>query len=385
MRSGGLRRAVMGLALSAVHAAPGVSDGGRRLPVKHDAHGTDDGDRSAARCAHRGGACVDGGDGVRGYSGPEWLMPTERQQARLERFNGSGFATAVDERGELFIRQFPVETRYFASRPHHLPPCVDRAQPIPRPAARCRDGAEAKHHCALAPGGACVVWSVGSNGQTCFEEEWHAQAPGCEIHVFDPTLSAPARRRLDKLERDGVLRFHAIGLSSRALQRRDAPTAPTPRRSPSHAAGRAPFAPSTRAATLGEMMRALNTSWIDYLKIDCESCEFGAITRFLDEAGGPGEGAPIPVTQLQMEVHVPGSGLAQARAWAAHGIGHTDPTSRRYRGYNVKALRMLSRLLEHGFVVFHIALGGAHRFQCCGAEYTLLNTRAPAQRLQPSA
>ena len=37
---------------------------------------------------------------------------------------------------------------------------------------------------------------------------------------------------------------------------------------------------------------------------------------------------------------------------------------------------MLSKLLSFGFVVFHIELGGAHPFKCCGAEVTLVNTRA---------
>ena len=41
-------------------------------------------------------------------------------------------------------------------------------------------------------------------------------------------------------------------------------------------------------------------------------CSAPRHSQFLDEAGGLGARAPIPVTQLQMEVHVPGRGLAQA-------------------------------------------------------------------------
>ena len=205
------------------------------------------------------------------------------------------------------------------------------------------------------------MWSVGSNGQTCFEEEWHALAPLCKVHVFDPTLSARARDKLGRLQRNGMLRLHSIGLSSKAgkgiLQ--------------------AGLTRRAESLTLLQMMRHTNTTWIDYLKTDCEGCEFAAVAQFLDEMRlMRAEGRTVPVTQLQMEVHVPGRSLAHTRAWAANGINHTNPIWPRYARTNRRALDMLSKLLSFGFVVFHIELGGAHPFKCCGAEVTLVNTRA---------
>jgi len=132
--------------------------------------------------------------------------------------------------------------------------------------------------------------------------------------------------------------------------------------------------------SLAQMMARFNTSWLDYLKIDCESCEFAALAQFLDEATAGG--GTVPVTQIQMEVHVPGRSLAKTRAWAKYGINHTSPMWPELGPRaNAQALRLLAQLLDLGFVVFHIGLGGAHRFQCCGAEYSLINTRAPAERL----
>ena len=295
---------------------------------------------------------------MNGYSGPSWLHPSAEQQAQLERYNGSGFSSEI--RGDLFFRQFPVEQRFFSTRRHEAFRCVERASALPRPSSTCRDGAEKKFHCRLhAEGRPCSMWSIGSNGQTCFEEDWHSQMPSCVIRVFDPTLRKSAQDKLQRLQSEGVLQFHPVGLSARRG---------TGVVKGGVAQGRA------ETLTLFEMMAHWNTSWIDYLKIDCESCEFKAVMQFLDQAAS--ERGVVPVTQLQMEVHLPGRGLSHTRAWAKHGINHTDPVWPKYRKFNKLALQMFSKLLQSGFVVFHIELGGAHPFQCCGAEYSLVNTRA---------
>ena len=200
-----------------------------------------------------------------GYSGEPWLMPTEMQQAELERWNGTGFATAVRGK-DLFFREFPIERRFFSALPRSLQ-CVQNARAIPHAGSECSDGAERKHHCGNLRQEHCAMWSVGSNGQTCFEEEWHALAPLCKVHVFDPTLSARARDKLGRLQRNGMLRLHSIGLSSKAgkgiLQ--------------------AGLTRRAESLTLLQMMRHTNTTWIDYLKTDCEGCEFAAVAQFLDE------------------------------------------------------------------------------------------------------
>ena len=152
------------------------------------------------------------------YSGPEWLVPDAAQQARLERYLGgtagarSRFATGFVESGDLHFRQFPVERRFFTAEAA-MPRC-SHVQQIPRADASCADGAEAKFFCgsvATLAGPRCEMWSIGSNGQSCFEEEWHALVPTCRVRVYDPTLRPAARAHMEQLQRKGVLEFHPIG------------------------------------------------------------------------------------------------------------------------------------------------------------------------------
>jgi hypothetical protein len=51
-----------------------------------------------------------------------------------------------------------------------------------------------------------------SNGDTGFEEDVLERAPHCQVHIFDPTLSAAARAKVDALE--GVA-FHGYGLGGK--------------------------------------------------------------------------------------------------------------------------------------------------------------------------
>ena len=102
--------------------------------------------------------------------------------------------------------------------------------------------------------GRCQVWSIGSAGETCMEEVVHAHAPGCTIHVFDPTVSAD-EPHIANLVKRGVIQFHPWGLGAR-----------DEKKSFTHYGKRA-----SRKATslrLVSMMEKLGVDWIDYLKID---------------------------------------------------------------------------------------------------------------------
>ena len=116
-----------------------------------------------------------------------------------------------------FTRRFPVEKRYLAETPS-LAPCLKQTYQLPPPSLLVKNECEPKFSCGSARAFAertagCAVWSIGSAGETCFEEYLHAQAPNCRIDVFDPTLTPRGRERLGGLKQRGVLDFHDIGLA----------------------------------------------------------------------------------------------------------------------------------------------------------------------------
>ena len=74
----------------------------------------------------------------------------------------------------------------------------------------------------------------------------------------------------------------------------------------------------------------------------------------------------------------------QVREYAAHGINRSDPGSDQWRGHglNGRALELLAKLEDAGFLPFHIdLLHGPPK--CCHAEMTFFNTRAP-ERAMPA-
>lgn len=46
-----------------------------------------------------------------------------------------------------------------------------------------------------------------------------------------------------------------------------------------------------------------------------------------------------------------------------------------------QARELLAALQRHGFVPYHIDMGGPDIHTCCGAEYSLYNMRVPKERL----
>ena len=185
-----------------------------------------------------------------------------------------------------YTRRFPVEARYWTG-PHAVAPCLSHTYQLPA-ASSSREICEPKYACGstkafAALGGDCVIWSIGSAGETCFEEYMHQQVPQCGIHVFDPTLSTGGWQRLQALARRGVLQMHEFGLAdertfngtstfrdyriksmSDRIRMRYCGTEqahdPVQRKKMGCL--------SANMLTLAEMYKALRVSWVDYLKID---------------------------------------------------------------------------------------------------------------------
>ena len=131
----------------------------------------------------------------------------------------------------------------------------------------------------------CVVYSFGSNGDTEFEEAVLATTQ-CEVHVFDPTLSVEALAKLRKLPK---IQFHPIGLGPKNQQIQmndDLMTMGTRRVQPMN------------MHTLPTIMRTLNHTWIDVLKIDIEGFEYSVLQKLMKTSK-----TWLPVTQLLVEFH----------------------------------------------------------------------------------
>ena len=141
-----------------------------------------------------------------------WSLELSRFQPTHLRRNASKM--------DIYHRHAPPEPNFFAQLPH-LPNCPVIAQRIPPPGRQCDH--EPKFSCGQiarrpdpSKGPPCHVWSIGSAGETCFEEFVHESAPHCEIHSFDPTLSVAAERHMQQLAAAKVLHYHQLGLSDRA-------------------------------------------------------------------------------------------------------------------------------------------------------------------------
>ena len=106
----------------------------------------------------------------------------------------------------------------------------------------------------------CVVYSIGSNGDFSFEEAVHAVAPACEIHTMDP---APPSDAVPEF-----LTYHE-GRFGEAL-------------------------------TLRTFMSQLGHTNVTLVKMDCEGCEFGALSL----SAMPSEGSAIQ--QILFEIHFSG-------------------------------------------------------------------------------
>ena len=116
----------------------------------------------------------------------------------------------------------------------------------------------------------CVVYSVGSNADSLFEDHVRRTSPSCEIHIFDPNSSPPP-----KFEEKGYV-FHKLGLCSSATK----------------AQAQVP------CETIRGIMRQLNHTHVDIFKADVEGEEFSLL------ATEPWSQHALHIGQLQLEVHL---------------------------------------------------------------------------------
>lgn len=143
-------------------------------------------------------------------------------------------------------------------------------------------------------GSSCVVYSIGINHDFSFDEEAQRET-GCEVHSFDPSMGWGDRRRGDRSW------FWNVGVSDKDEDRNSK---------------------GWRMRTLGSMMRGLNHTRIDVLKMDVEGYEWDSLSQAMKD------GTLSRVDRLMVEIHF----------WSPR---HDIETHHRWR-------RVLSSLREHG-------------------------------------
>ena len=122
-----------------------------------------------------------------------------------------------------------------------------------------------------------------------------------------------------------------------------------------------------------------------------EGCEFHALPAFMRDAKRIW--GHVPVTQIQLEIHVSpraGGNFKYSRqlvkSYGEHGLRKVMRNDKEWNNpqsvkEDRKARALLSSLLEHGFVPFHVHFTEGPTL-CCATEYSLINMFAPATRLR---
>ena len=147
----------------------------------------------------------------------------------------------------------------------------------------------------------CIVYSAGSGGSAQFERSVLALT-ACEVHIFDPTAKAG-----DTPDNQKRLHFHAIGFGAR--------DGSSQLKNGLH--GR------FELARLDTIMRRLNHTFLDILKMDIEGFEGDMV----DQLAKMGRAAPVPIGQLLIEVHanrMPGGPRSNARAKLFRSLQNSD-------------------------------------------------------------
>lgn len=121
----------------------------------------------------------------------------------------------------------------------------------------------------------CLVYSVGSNLDTSFEQAVRARTQ-CEIHTFDPTIDV---RALAAVSAQYNFKVHAVGLGEVAK----------------------PFAKG-EVKPLSSIMQELGHTnrTLTILKVDCEECEYAAFKSIFDDCAA----GKVRIGQLQIELHI---------------------------------------------------------------------------------
>lgn len=130
----------------------------------------------------------------------------------------------------------------------------------------------------------CVVYSMGSNFNTHFEQRMRALSKGtCEIHIFDPTI-APANNSAFTTEWN----FHPWGLANESgIVSLNGPGVKADDK--------------FQVFTLQDIMSQLSHKYVDILKVDIEEAEWSFVPSL--------NWSQAPVGQLLLEIHDPKGSL----------------------------------------------------------------------------
>lgn len=191
----------------------------------------------------------------------------DKAQAEREKLPASAFTIAVTDLGDL------RRIWDFYTPDYNCPLMKERI-------GRLGDGG--KWLCgvrALLEDRPCLVYSLGSAGDTSFERDI-LNRTSCQVHTFDPTLSADTQKAMQAALPE--MHFHAIGVGR----------------------GSGPFKSLNDGAMhdLEDILAELGHSWVDVLKMDIEGHEWDVLSDFYAKPG-----AQLPATQLLVEFHWPGN------------------------------------------------------------------------------
>ncbi|KAJ7279089.1 methyltransferase domain-containing protein [Mycena rebaudengoi] len=123
----------------------------------------------------------------------------------------------------------------------------------------------------------CIVYSMGVERQSSFEQEILRQSKGCQVYGFDYSVSewGPELRADTEVKSRAHFFPYKIGGAD------------------NHTA-------SPKEYTLQGIMKELGHDFIDIWKIDIEAAEFDALAAVVESF----EGKPLPFGQMQIEVHI---------------------------------------------------------------------------------
>ncbi|KAJ7888276.1 methyltransferase domain-containing protein [Mycena leptocephala] len=123
----------------------------------------------------------------------------------------------------------------------------------------------------------CVIYSMGVERQSSFEQEVLRQSPDCQVYGFDYSVSQWGPELLADIEVNG--RAHFFPYKIGAVDNHDV----TP-----------------KEYSLQGIMKELGHDFIDIWKIDIEGSEFSALTAVIESF----KGKPLPFGQMQIEIHL---------------------------------------------------------------------------------
>ena len=127
----------------------------------------------------------------------------------------------------------------------------------------------------------CILYSLGSNGDSTFEEGM-LQRASCDVHTFDPFIAPEVK---DSMRGRKGINYHDYGIAEVTSNDTES---------------------GVQMKDMQDIMSELRHEWVDILKCDIEGSEWGTLLSIYKN-GGSG----IYATQLLLEVHYPAAASEQ--------------------------------------------------------------------------